>query len=76
MLLGGNTCELRTKFRLGGPKGDYIGFWGGPIKGYTTNLVQRARVDSGHLMFLLNMTVEVDGVPMFCAARQNGVSRL
>ena len=23
-----------------GPIGDYIGFWGGPIKGYTTNLVQ------------------------------------
>ena len=20
--------------------GDYIGFWGGPLKGYTTNLVQ------------------------------------
>ena len=34
-------CELRTKCRLGGPTGDYIGFWGGPIKkGYTTNLVQ------------------------------------
>ena len=23
----------------GGPIGDYKGFWGGPIKGYTTNLV-------------------------------------
>ena len=32
--------ELRTKFRLGGPIGDYIGCWGRPIKGYTTNLVQ------------------------------------
>ena len=32
--------ELRTKFRLGGPTGDYIGFWEGRIKGYTTNLVQ------------------------------------
>ena len=24
----------------GEPIGDYIGFWGGPITGYTTNLVQ------------------------------------
>ena len=24
----------------GGPTGDYIGFWAGPSKGYTTNLVQ------------------------------------
>ena len=32
--------DLRTKSRLGGPIGDYIGFWGGPIKGYTTNLGQ------------------------------------
>ena len=24
----------------GGPIGDHIGFWGGPILGYTTNLVQ------------------------------------
>ena len=32
--------ELRTEFRLGGPIGDYIGFWRGPIKGYTTNLIQ------------------------------------
>ena len=24
----------------GGPIGEYIGFWGGPIKGNTTNLVQ------------------------------------
>ena len=32
--------ELLTKFRLGGePIGDCIGFWGGPIKGYATNLV-------------------------------------
>ena len=23
-----------------GPIGEHIGFWGGPIKGYTTNLVQ------------------------------------
>ena len=27
-------------FGRGGPIGDYIGFWGGPSKGYTTNLVQ------------------------------------
>ena len=32
--------ELRTKFKLGGPIGDYIGFWGGPIKGYTASFVQ------------------------------------
>ena len=32
--------ELRTKFRLGGPIGDYIGSWEGPVKGYTTNLAQ------------------------------------
>ena len=33
--------ELRTKSRLGGgPVGEYIGFWGGPIKGYVTILVQ------------------------------------
>ena len=31
--------ELRTKIRLGRPLGDHIGFWGGPAKGYTTNLV-------------------------------------
>ena len=24
----------------GGSIGDYVGFWGGAIKGYTTNLVQ------------------------------------
>ena len=24
----------------GGPIGDYIGFWGGPIQGHTTNFVQ------------------------------------
>ena len=29
--------ELRTKFRLGGPIGDKLGFFGGPIKGYTKN---------------------------------------
>ena len=33
------VCELRTKFRLGGLIGDYIGIWGGTSKGYTTNLV-------------------------------------
>ena len=32
--------ELRAKVRLGGPIGDFIGFWGGPITGYSTNLVQ------------------------------------
>ena len=32
--------ELWTHFRLGGPIGDYTGVWEGPIKGYTTNLVQ------------------------------------
>ena len=30
--------ELRTKFRFGGAYKE--GFWGGPTKGYTTNLVQ------------------------------------
>ena len=34
------SCELRTKCRLGGSIGDYIGFWGGPTTGYTTNLIQ------------------------------------
>ena len=28
----------------GGPIGDYVGFWGRPIKGYTTNLVQGSYV--------------------------------
>ena len=28
----------------GGPIGDYIGFWGGPIKRYTTKLVQGSYV--------------------------------
>ena len=44
MKLAGNPHELRTKFNLGGPIGDYLGFWGGPIKGYTTNLVQGSHV--------------------------------
>ena len=26
------SFELWTIFRLGGPIGDYIGFWGGPTK--------------------------------------------
>ena len=30
--------ELWTKFELGGPIGDYIGFWRRPIMGYATNL--------------------------------------
>ena len=36
--------ELRTKFRVGrGPIGDYLRFLGvGPMKGYTTDLVQGA----------------------------------
>ena len=36
--------ELRTEFRLGAPIGDYIGSWVGPIKGYTTHLVQGSYV--------------------------------
>ena len=38
----GQWCgyELRTTFRLGGPIGEHRGFWGGPVKAYTTNLVQ------------------------------------
>ena len=34
------ACELRTKFRLGGPIGDYAFFLGVAIRAYTTNLVQ------------------------------------
>ena len=36
--------QLRTKFRFGGPTGDYIGLWEGPTKGYTTNLVQGSQM--------------------------------
>ena len=32
------SCALNLGW--GGPIGDYIGFWGGTSKGYTTNLVQ------------------------------------
>ena len=32
--------ELQTKFRLGGTYRGLYRVWGGPIKGYTTNLVQ------------------------------------
>ena len=37
-----DICQLRTKFRFRGLGfiGEHIGFWGGPIKGYITNLVQ------------------------------------
>ena len=35
-----NPHELRTKFRLGGTYRELYRVWGGPIKGYTTNLVQ------------------------------------
>ena len=34
------SYELRTKFRLGVPIVEYVGFWRGPINGNTTNLVQ------------------------------------
>ena len=34
------SCELRRKFRLGGTYRGLYRVWGGPIKGYTTNLVQ------------------------------------
>ena len=36
----GDLCKLGTQFRFGGPVGEYIGFLGGPNKGYTTNSVQ------------------------------------
>ena len=42
-LLVWTLYKLRAKFRLGeggGPIGEYIGCQGGPIKGFTTNLVQ------------------------------------
>ena len=38
--VGGKTCELRTKVRLGGPIGECIGGLGGTFKEYTTILVQ------------------------------------
>ena len=42
-------------FRLGGPIGQYMGFWGGPIKAYITNLVQ----GSYELLSKLNSLKEV-----------------
>ena len=35
-------CDMGYGLNLGwgGPIVDYLGFWVGPIKGYTTNLVQ------------------------------------
>ena len=46
---GRSKCkyELRTKVRLGGPIGEYIGFWGGPIKEYTRTLVQGSSGNGG-----------------------------
>ena len=32
--------ELGLNLGWGEPIGDYVGFWGGPIKRYTTHLVQ------------------------------------
>ena len=40
----------------GGPIRDYIGFWGGPMKGYSTNLVQGSfRALGFHLMHNVGM---------------------
>ena len=44
------------KLGWGGLIGDYIGFWGGPIQGYATNLVQGSH---GSIMFHNIFAVEV-----------------
>ena len=53
----------------GGPIGDYIEFWGGPIKGDTTNLVQGSYRVQG-----LEFRVWVHGSRMFWDNMSEGLS--
>ena len=57
--------ELRTQSRLGETYrvlglGDYVGFWGGPITRYITNLVQ-----GSHEPFGLGDSPRVDAIVLF-----------